>query len=357
MADIKKLRDDIDKIDEEILALLNERAEIVLQIGKLKEQQKLEIYDPSREDKVCRRLEQKNKGPFPTPAIKPVFREIMSASLSLEKPIRVAYLGPKATFTHLACLKKFGLSAQLVSVRSIEDVFWEVERNRTDYGVVPVENSREGIVSHTLDMFVDSDLHIWGEILVRISLCLLSKSNQLEKINKIYSHRQPIAQARRWLRENMYHTELIEVGSTAEAAEEAVADPESAAIASDMAAKLYDLNILKDGIEDSVNNYTRFLIIKQNFAPYTGKDKTSIMFSIKDRLGALYTMLQPFYQHQVNLTKIESRPSKKKIWEYIFYVDMQGHVEDANVKTALDELAEQTLYLKILGSYPVGEID
>jgi chorismate mutase/prephenate dehydratase len=253
-------------------------------------------------------------------------------------------------------MQKFGLSAQFVPVRSIEDVFWEVERSQADYGVVPVENSREGIVSHTLDMFVDSELHIWGEILVRISLCLLSKVERREEISKIYSHRQAIAQARRWLRENMFNVEIIEVGSTAEAAEEAASDPESAAIASELAARLYNLNLLQDGIEDSPNNYTRFLIISQQLSQPTEKDKTSIMFSIKDRVGALYSMLQPFAKHDVNLTKIESRPSKKKAWEYIFYVDMQGHIENANVKAALDDLAEHTLYLKTLGSYPVGEL-
>lgn len=353
---IDKLRDKIDELDKQLLDLLNKRAEVVLRVGKFKKEQKLDIYVPSREEKIYKRLEEMNQGPFPSSAIRPVFREIMSASLSLEKHIQVAYLGPKATFTHLACMQKFGLSAQFIPVRSIEDVFWEVERNQADYGVVPVENSREGIVSHTLDMFVDSDLHIWGEILVKISLCLLSKSKGLDKITKIYSHRQAIAQARRWLRENLYNAKIIEVGSTAEAAEEAASDPESAAIASELAAKLYGLNILKEGIEDSVNNYTRFLMISKNTSPPSGMDKTSIMFSIKDRVGALYSMLQPFNKNNVNLTKIESRPSKNKVWEYIFYLDMQGHIEDANVKAAIDELAEQTFNLKTLGSYPLGKL-
>ncbi len=354
--DIKKLRDEIDKLDNRLLELLNKRAEVVLQVGKLKNQQKLEIYDPSREEAIYKRLKELNQGPFPESAIKPVFREIISASLSLEKPLHVAYLGPKATFTHLACMQKFGLSAEFVPVRSIEDVFLEVERNQVDYGVVPVENSLEGIVSHTLDMFVDSDLHIWGEVLVKISLCLLSKSKELSAISKIYSHRQAIAQARGWLRENLFNAKIIEVGSTAEAAEEAASDPEAAAIASEMAARLYNLNILQDSIEDSTNNFTRFLIISKISRPPTGKDKTSIMFSIKDRMGALYSMLQPFHERNINLTKIESRPSRKKVWEYVFYLDMQGHVEDSNIKAAIDELSDQALYLKILGSYPVGEL-
>ncbi len=353
--DIKILRDDIDQFDRQILDLLNKRAQVVLKIGELKNKNNMQVYDPSREERVFRRLEELNQGPFPNGAIRPVFREIMSASLSLERPMQVAYLGPKATFTHLACLQKFGLSANFLPVRSIEDVFLEVERDAANFGVVPVENSLEGIVNHTLDMFVDSDLNIWSEILVKISLCLLSKSSKISDITKIYSHRQAIAQARRWLRENVSNLEFIEVASTAEAAEEAASDPKAAAIASEMAAKLYNLNILKNGIEDSVNNFTRFLIISKGLCPRSGCDKTSIMFSIKDRLGALYTMLKPFSNYQVNLTKIESRPSKKKAWEYIFYIDVEGHMEDEKVKSAINELKEQCLYLKILGSYPQGK--
>lgn len=353
---LKKLRDEIDRIDEQLLALLNKRAEIVLKVGEAKKEQNMGFYDPSREGEIFERLQKNNPGPFPNEAIKAVFREIMSASLALEHPIKVAYLGPKATFTHLACMKKFGLSAQFTPVRSIENVFGEVERNLANYGVVPVENSTEGIVSHTLDMFVDSDLKICSEILLAITLNLLSKSDSMANIKKVYSHWQPIAQSRRWVRENLPEAEIIEVASTAEAAELAVADNNSAAIASELASQLYDLKILKKRIEDNVNNFTRFLVIGHDYAPPSGNDKTSVMFSIKDKVGALHDMLQAFASYDVNLTKIESRPSKKRAWEYIFYLDMVGHINEDNIKKAIEGLQQQALFVKILGSYPQGEL-
>lgn len=356
MSDLKKLRQEIDEIDGQLLELLNKRAGIVLEVGKTKSENNLGFYDPSREKAIFDRLEKNNCGPFPNESVKAVFREIMSASLALEHPIKVAYLGPKATFTHLACMKKFGLSAQCTPVRSITDVFEEVERNLANYGVVPVENSTEGVVSHTLDMFVESDLKICSEILMPISLNLLSNSENLAGIDKVYSHWQPIAQSRRWVRENLPHAEIIEVASTAEASELAAADPTSASIASELASQLYGLNILKRRIEDNVNNFTRFLIIGKKDASPTGKDKTSIMFSIKDKVGALHDMLQAFARSNINLTKIESRPSKKRAWEYIFYLDMIGHISDEKVKSALEELKPQTMFLKVLGSYPQGEL-
>ncbi len=357
MTELKQLREQIDRIDGQILKLLNQRAEVVLKVAGAKSREKLELYDPLREEEICQRLERESKGPFPGQAIRPVFREIISASLSLQKPMYVAYLGPQATFTHLACMQKFGLSAQFVAVRGIEDVFGAVERGRSNYGVVPVENSTEGIVSHTLDMFVESDLKICAEILLSVSHCLVSRAEQLKGITKVYSHHQPVAQSRRWLREHLPGVEIIEVGSTAQAAELAGGDPASAAIASEMAAKLYNLNIISDRIEDASSNFTRFLVIGKTSAKKCGVDKTSIMFSIKDRIGALHAMLDPFAKYQVNLTKIESRPSRRKPWDYIFYVDMQGHLEDPPVKAALDDLERETLRFKILGSYPVGSLE
>ncbi len=353
---LKKLRDEIDRIDEQMLVLLNKRAEVVLRVGKAKLQQKIGFYDPSREERIYARLQELNPGPFPHEAVKTVFREIMSASLALEHPVKVAYLGPKATFTHLACMKRFGLSAQFASVRSIQDVFGEVERNLANYGVVPIENSTEGIVSHTLDMFVDSELKICAEILLAISLNLLSKCDGIEGISKVYSHWQPIAQSRRWVRDHLPGADIIEVASTAEAAELASGDPSSAAIGSEMAAQLYGLKIIKRRIEDNVNNFTRFLVISQDYAPPSGEDKTSVMFSIKDKMGALHDMLQPFARNGVNLTKIESRPSKKRAWEYIFYLDLQGHITEDKIKKALEELQPQVLFFKILGSYPQGKL-
>ncbi len=276
----------------------------------------------------------------------------MSASLSLEGPQRVAYLGPRATFTHLACIQKFGNSAQYLPVNSIKDVFNEVERGRANFGVVPIENSTEGVVNHTLDMFIDSNLLIYGEVLQEVSHHLLSKTGRLEDIKKIYSHPHAIAQCRNWLESNLPHMSVSEVPSTARAAELCADDPSTAAIASELAGQLYGLKVLKARIEDNLNNFTRFLVLSQKPPERTGKDKTSIMLSVKDKVGALYDLLRPFASHGINLTKIESRPSRRKAWEYIFFVDVEGHVEEDRVKKALEEIKSRCLFLKILGSYP-----
>jgi chorismate mutase/prephenate dehydratase len=352
--DMGQYRQQIDQIDEQILKLLNERAKIAISIGKIKKESQAEIHAPNREREIYSRLEQLNSGPFPTEAVRHVFREIISASLALEQPLKVAYLGPRATFTHMACMQQFGLSAMYIPVNSIKEVFNEVERGRADYGVVPIENSTEGVVNHTLDMFVDSPLKIAGEILQEVTHHLLSKTGRLEDIHKIYSHPHAIAQCKTWLENNLSGIPVLETYSTAKAAEICVEDPSVGAIASEVAAKLYGLQIVKRRIEDNINNFTRFLVIATKSPPCTGKDKTSIMFSIKDRVGALYDILRPFSTHGINLTKIESRPSKKKAWEYIFYVDLEGHQDDARVKAALEGLRSQCLFLKVLGSYPTA---
>ncbi|TAK01739.1 MAG: prephenate dehydratase [Candidatus Manganitrophaceae bacterium] len=349
------LRRKIDEIDERILALLNDRARIVQEVGKIKKSQQADFYAPSREKAIYDRLMQLNPGPFPNEAIRSVFREIISASLSLESPIRVAYLGPRATFSHLATLQRFGFSVTDLPVNSIKEVFDEVERGRADFGVVPIENSTEGVVNHTLDLFIDSPLKIFGEILLDVSHHLQSKSGKIEEVRKIYSHPQPIAQCKYWLEKNLPQIPLVEVSSTTRAAEMAAQDPTVAAIASELASQLYGLSIIRRRIEDNANNVTRFLVISQKGAARTGRDKTSIMFSIKDKVGALYEMLRPFSEQQINLTKIESRPSKKKAWEYIFYIDMIGHLEDGKIRTAIDQLKSQAVFLKILGSYPMAE--
>lgn len=349
------LRRKIDEIDERILALLNDRARIVQEVGKIKKSQQADFYAPSREKAIYDRLMQLNPGPFPNEAIRSVFREIISASLSLEAPIRVAYLGPRATFSHLATLQRFGFSVTDLPVNSIKEVFDEVERGRADFGVVPIENSTEGVVNHTLDLFIDSPLKIFGEILLDVSHHLQSKSGKIEEVRKIYSHPQPIAQCKYWLEKNLPQIPLVEVSSTTRAAEMAAQDPTVAAIASELASQLYGLSIIRRRIEDNANNVTRFLVISQKGAARTGRDKTSIMFSIKDKVGALYEMLRPFSEQQINLTKIESRPSKKKAWEYIFYIDMIGHLEDEKIRTAIDQLKSQAVFLKVLGSYPMAE--
>jgi chorismate mutase/prephenate dehydratase len=352
--EIDRLRQEIDGVDSEILKLLNRRARVAIRIGKIKAEQKVDIHVPHREREVFERLEKENEGPFPHAAIRAVFREVMSASLALEHPLRVAYLGPKATFTHLACLKQFGLSANFVPVNSIKEIFAEVERGRADYGVVPIENSTEGVVNHTLDMFVDSPLKINAEVLLEVNHHLLSVTGRMEDIHRVYSHSQPIAQCSQWLENNLPQIPVIEVSSTARAAEMCMDDPSSSAIASELASKLYGLKIIKARIEDNANNFTRFLVIARGQSKRTGKDKTSIMFSVKDRVGALYHILRPFSEMEINLTKIESRPSRKKAWEYLFFVDMEGHVEDENIRTALSRLEEGCQFLKVLGSYPIA---
>lgn len=352
--DLSDYRKEIDRIDDEILRLLNERSKSVVEIGKLKKQQDAgaNLHTPAREAAIIERLVSQNTGPFPSDAIRPVYREIMSASLSLEGPQKVAYLGPRATFTHMACTQKFGSSAQYVPVNSIKEVFSEVERGRANFGVVPIENTTEGVVNHTLDMFIDSNLLIYGEILQEVSHHLLSKSGAAEDIKKICSHPHAIAQCRNWLETNMPHVPVSEVASTARAAEMCLDDSSIAAIASELAAQLYGLKVIKSRIEDNLNNFTRFLVLSQKPPQRTGKDKTSLMLSIKDKVGALYDLLRPFASHGLSMTKIESRPSRRKAWEYIFFVDVEGHIEEERVKKAVEEITGRCLFMKVLGSYP-----
>jgi len=352
---IHGLRGQIDGIDSEILRLLNRRAQLVLEVGRLKAERNLDFHVPQREEEIYRRLAAENPGPFPADAVRPVFREIISACLSLEHPLRVAFLGPRATFSHLAAMERFGLSAQFLAMRSIAEVFAEVEKDNADFGVVPVENSTEGVVSHTLDMFVDSPLLICGEVVVEAALHLLSKASSLGELRKIYSHPHGLAESRKWLERNAPHVSVVETSSTGAAAEIAASEPGAAAIASELAASLYDLSVLQRRIEDHPNNFTRFLIIGKKNAPPTAADKTSILFSIKDRVGALHRMLLPFAERQINLTKIESRPSKKKVWEYVFYVDFEGHASEPRAREALARLQEDCIFLKVLGSYAAAQ--
>ncbi len=351
---IPEFRAQIDVIDSELLQLLNRRAALVLEVGRLKTEQNLDYHVPQREEEIYTRLEAEHAGPFPAGAVRRVFREVISACLSLEHPLRVAYLGPRATFAHLAAMERFGLSAEFLSMRSIAEVFAEVEKGNADFGVVPVENSTEGVVSHTLDMFVDSGLLICGEVIVEAALHLLSRVARLSEVRKIYSHPHALAESRKWLEANAAHIPQVETGSTGAAAETAATEPGAAAIASEVAAGLYGLNLLQRRIEDHPNNLTRFLVVGKKAAPPSAGDKTSVLFSIKDRVGALHRMLQPFAERRINLTKIESRPSKKKVWEYVFYVDFEGHANEPRVQEALDCLREDCVFLKILGSYPRG---
>ncbi len=353
--DLKKLRGEIDQIDNQILDLLNQRAEVVISVGKEKAKNPASVfYVPSREKAIYERLTGHNGGPFPNDAVCKVFREIISASLNMERPMRVAFLGPQSTFTHQAAMLQFGLSAQLVPLKSIPAVFEEVDRGRAQYGVVPVENSTEGVVNHTLDMFFESNIQMIAEIMLEISHNLLSKSGDISKIHKIVSHPQPLAQCRHWLETNVADIPLFDVASTAAAAQLAAEDESVAAIAGAAAASQYDLQIVKGKIEDNPNNFTRFLVIGKKTPEKSGADKTSIMFSVKDEPGILYRMLEPFSKRGINLAKIESRPMKQKAWEYIFFLDLIGHVEDENITVAIEELREYCHFLKVLGSYPIA---
>lgn len=356
MEDLKELRKEIDAIDEEILKLLNQRAKLAKRAGEIKKSMGLEVHVPEREREIINRIIRLNKElygeEFPTEAVVHIYREIISACLSLEKELKIAYLGPKATFTHQAALEYFGFSAHYVPVSTIEDVFREVETGRVDYGVVPVENTTEGVVNYTLDMFLESDLKIVGEVVIPIKLNLLSTASGLENIKTVYSHRHALAQCKEWLRKNLPQASLIETESTAKACELVMELEDAGAIASEVAAYTYHLNILAENIQDNPNNYTRFLVIGKRWMKPTGKDKTSIIFAVKDEAGALYKALESFYRYGVNLTKIVSRPSKKKVWDYVFFVDLEGHAEEENVKKALELLQERSQMVKVLGSYP-----
>ncbi len=349
---LTRLRKKVDRLDERILNLLNERAKLILAIGKAKSKRRASVYSPDREKEVYHTLTSKNKGPLSNASLKAIYREIMSGSLSLEKPLKITYLGPQFTFTHRAALKKFGSSVEYVACNNITDIFVEVERNRADYGVVPIENSIEGAVNHTLDMLVDSSLKICSEIYLTISHNLLSRATDLKKIKRIYSIPQVFGQCRLWLESNMPQVELKEVSSTAKGAEIASKESGAAAIGSIMAAREYGLNVLAKSIEDVSHNTTRFLVVGRTMPKATKGDKTSLMISVKDKVGALHDMLTPFKKNRINLTKIESRPSKKRPWEYYFFVDLEGHYEDKKVKHALADLKKECSYLKILGSYP-----
>jgi len=349
---IATLRQKIDSLDEKILDLLNERAKVAQEMGRVKTENNRIPYDPKREEEILDRLRGINPGPFPPGAVSIVFREIISACRSLEKELTVVYLGPAATHTHLACLERFGSSVRALPKERIEEVFEEVDKEKASFGIVPIENSTEGVVNRTLDMLIDSDVKICGEVLIPISHDLLSRDGKREEIAKIYSHPQALAQCRQWLRKKFPDAELIETVSTARAAQMAAENAKTAAIASSLAGRLYSLRTVETRIEDYQPNYTRFLVLGRQISERTGKDKTSLLFSIAHSPGALYQVLKPFSEKAINLTKIESRPIKDKPWEYVFFLDFEGHGADAHVEEALMELKKKVLFLKFLGSYP-----
>lgn len=356
MKEIVKHRKRIDEIDKEILKLISERGKEAKTIGRIKKKKGAAIHVPSREQLIYDRLTKLNKGPYKAEAIYSIFREIISATRALEAPTRISYLGPEATFTHMAAVRQFGSSAKQIPETGIESIFAEVENGHSDYGVVPIENSTEGVVSHTLDMFVDSNLNVCAEIVLKIYHHLLSRETSLGKIKKVYSHPHALAQCRQWLMAHLPNVTLKEVESTAQAARKAASEPKSAAIASELASNQYGITILKKQIQDQIQNYTRFLVIGNESPHKTGNDKTSILFISKDEVGVLHKILDPLAKARINLSKIESRPLKKRVWEYMFFVDLDGHISDKKISRALERVKKKCSLFKILGSYPKSRI-
>ncbi len=351
---LSEIRAKIDAIDEQMIRLLNERADLVHEVGVIKRADGSAIYVPEREEQVLRSLVQKAvamQSRLPEKSIRAIYREIFSASLALEKDLTIAYFGPEATNTHQAARSRFGSSVTYAAQVTIADVFDAVARGRADYGVVPIENSTEGAVNHTLDVFVDSDLRICAQILMRIENNLAAKVPR-ENIRKLYSHPQVFGQCRQWLRLKMAHADLVEVSSTPRAAEIAAQEADAGALVGRMAAEYFGLHILEEGVQDNPNNTTRFLVVGHNVAQPTGDDRTSLMFSLQDKPGALFASIEPFKELKINMSKIESRPSRRKAWEYFFYVDIDGHATDPAVAQAITELEKHCTFVKVLGAYP-----
>ncbi|MEX0943337.1 MAG: prephenate dehydratase [Pseudomonadales bacterium] len=354
------LRDRIDQLDLEILELLNERARCALEVADVKQEESGDVapiyYRPERESQVLRNILDKNPGPLTNEKVAQVYRQIMSACLALEQPLTVAYLGPEGTFTQLATLKQFGQSVIGQPMVTVDDVFREVASETCNYGVVPVENSTEGVITHTLDNFLDSSLRICGEVVLRIHHHLMVAPDADEgDIERIYSHQQTLAQCRRWLDGHYPRIPRLTTTSNAEAARkvlEGQEGPGSAAIAGEIAAEIYGLKILSKKIEDQIDNTTRFLVVGREDVGPSGNDKTSIMVSTHNQPGALYKLLEPFHRHNISLTSIETRPSRSGMWSYVFFIDFEGHREDENVQRVLSEIDSDALEVKWLGSYP-----
>jgi chorismate mutase/prephenate dehydratase len=351
---LARIRERIDDIDAQIQDLLNERARAAQDVARIKlaSDPDAVFYRPEREAQVLRAVKARNRGPLGAESVARLFREIMSECLALEVPLKVAYLGPEGTFTQAATLKHFGHAVSCVSMAAISDVFQEVENGSCHYGVVPVENSSEGVVSHTLDMFLNSPLQICGEVTLRIHHNLLGMGEDLARVRVVYSHQQSLAQCRGWLDRHLPTVERVPVASNAEAARRAAASADAAAIAGAMAAEHYGLGVLVPNIEDEADNTTRFLVIGRQAVPPSGDDKTSLLLSTRNEAGGLYRLLAPLAEHGISMTRIESRPSRRGNWDYVFFVDINGHREEPAVATALDALRQQAGMYKVLGSYP-----
>lgn len=355
-ASIPALRRQIDRIDDQLLRLLNRRARLATAIAEQKARSNSGVYAPAREKGVLARLARANRGPLSERMVRGIFREIISASRALEQRLRIAYLGPEATFTHLAARQQFGAAAEYVPAASIADVFREVEGGRADLGVVPVENSTEGMVAHTLDLLAESPLGICAEVLLPVRHCLLARAGtKMASIKRIAAHPQALAQCRRWLAEHLPQVPTEAEASNARAAERARDEAGVAAIAGEAAAEVYGLAQLAQSIQDEPSNFTRFLVLAPHDAAQpSGDDKTSMLFTVRDEVGILSRMLKPFAAHGIDLIKIESRPLRGRPWEYVFFLDLVGHRRERRVQQALGEVERSALRLKILGSYPAA---
>lgn len=353
---IDQYRKKIDELDRKILSLLSERGRAARTIGRIKKKSGEVVLVPDREQAVYDHLSRINRGPYKNEAVLSIFREIVSATRALQAPLKIAFLGPEATFTHIAAVEHFGSGAEMIPQGSIQNIFEEVEKRHADFGVVPVENSTEGMISHTLDMFVDTDLNISSEIVLRVRHHLLSRESNLKNIRVVYSHPHALAQCQRWLSAHLPRARQKGVDSTAEAARTAMHEKQSAAIASSIAASHYGLTVLKREIQDQLKNFTRFLVLGRGESKRTGRDKTSLLLGLKDEAGALYKILKPLAGGGINLTKIESRPLKSRAWEYIFFVDLDGHVSDRRIAGVLEKVRRRCTLFKVLGSYPKSRI-
>jgi chorismate mutase/prephenate dehydratase len=353
---LERLRAEIDSVDDTLLAALNQRAEIVRKIGRVKAERGADVVAAGRERQILERLSASNPGPLPPEAVEDIFGTVIANFRLLQKQLTVSYFGPEATYTHQAAVKHFGRAASYVPEKSISDVFDDVESGRADYGVVPIENSTEGVVNHTLDMFMESDLVICAERQDPIAHCLMAAPGS-PKIKSIASHPQALAQCRKWLESHMAGVPVTSAASTSDAAAQAALHPGVAAIASPLAAELYRLHVLAPAIQDVKDNRTRFLVIGKTLSAPSGpgRDKTSLLLSLRDRVGALHDILGLFKKAHLNLTKIESRPTKRRAWQYVFFIDFLGHASDPQVQTILRELRRTCLVVKTLGSFPKAD--
>lgn len=361
--ELLRLRGEIDLCDQKLIALIQERVAIAAEVAKAKlaTSQDTSFYRPEREAQVLRKVRERNReirsakgGLVGDDEMVRLMREVMSTSLAAEMPMTVAYLGPEGTYTQAAVVKHFGQAVNSLDVKTIGDVFRVVEQGRAHFGVVPVENSTEGVITHTLDSFLSSRLKVCGEVQLPINHQLLSNADGLTAVAKVYAHPQALAQCRGWLERYLPNAEVVAANSNAEAALIAAEDDSIAAIAGEIAGRLYQINVLASGIEDEENNATRFLIIGDNEYQPSGEDKTTIMVSTPNRVGSLFELLKPLYDAGVDMSRIESRPSRQSNWDYVFFIDLIGHVEDQKVKAALAELEENSAFFKLIGSYPVG---